>query len=43
MEAPARMRKDRAAVVFNIISYTFISLMALVCLLPFFFIISGAF
>lgn len=43
MEAPARMRKDRAAVVFNIISYTFISLMALVCLLPFIFMISGSF
>lgn len=38
-----RIRSDGATKAFNVLSYTFVTLVALVCLLPFIFMISGSF
>lgn len=38
-----RIRSDRSTRAFNILSYTFVTLVALLCLLPFIFMISGSF
>ncbi len=37
------IRKGRAAITFNILGYSFVGLTALICLLPFIFMISGSF
>lgn len=38
-----RIKKDRSTVLFNILGYTLVGLVALICLLPFIFMISGSF
>lgn len=38
-----RIRSDSSTKVFNVLSYTFVTLIALLCLLPFIFMISGSF
>lgn len=43
MAASNRVRKDSATITFNVLGYTFITLVALICLLPFVFMISGSF
>lgn len=43
MAVSTRIRKDRATDTFNILGYTFVTLVAVICLLPFIFMISGSF
>lgn len=42
-EGANRIREDKSMVLFNVLSYTFVSIVALACLLPFIFMISGSF
>lgn len=43
VETSNRIREDRSMKVFNILSYTLVGFVALICLLPFVFMISGSF
>lgn len=43
VEISNRIREDKSMKVFNILSYTLVGLVALLCLLPFIFMISGSF